>query len=606
MNIFRSNLSMLLLIVATVFWMGCPTPPPCNTLPVINGAFYADPGGGQATNTVPVVYFNEAWMAPGDQLWLEFPCIPGSSFNVSSSIPGHIQSSRHSHLAILPPLGNKIQLSLSQTSPAFQPIYEKVVIDFKNGTNVFFTFTVNIRPKTKIPVMRGDANGNGKVDMLDLAAIAEGMFQRLPLMSVSNRPQTQPVNWVSPWGYSWKWGGLVNEVIDFAHADMNGDGLIDEKDLLILIDEIGPIDLDLFLKDGINNAEFVVKRNTTQPIICFPAIAGSSAHVEIPYTVFNSTTPIDAVLGIVHRRPLTENSCGRINSLKPELESGFFSGSEGLLGHHELWRGNNMHLENLCLKNSDVSVAVVDIGMFDTDNRKSLGSGDKIMDCIVDIDDFSGKITNGQCPIYQYDFDGILFGRGTQGGINIMPAKCSATKMRIASQDTCPSDSSLNLVIRDHGTDYGREKGPTPAAPWDSPDIIVTNLSGATADSIISGEPYNFEVQVVNLSCFDKVGTTVSLYWTEKDESNSIAVGGLNLIGTGTIPLIPLRSMESIAFSTQGLNIPTSLPSEINFIAVIGHPNDLAPLGVTSGSPFQLGPMVTNHNNVAALKKPFI
>ncbi len=612
MNKSYAHILLLLLIALSLFCTACTTRP-CNTLAAVDNTFYADPNplSGQTTNTVPVAYFSKAWMAPGDQIWLEFPCIPGNSYNVTSTETVHIISNvsgdTHRYLTVSPASGKKIRLSLAGNTPTSYPSNEEVSIQFMIGSNVFFTFEVFIRPKNKIKVLRGDANGNGHVDMLDLAAIAEGMYQGFRGSVLKRGPVAtllpQRSNWVEPWGDGWKWGGLVNEKIDFAHADMNGDGYINLDDFEILKTELGPIDLDLFLKDGINNAEFIVKRDLSQPIICFPAIGGSSAHVEIPYTVYNGSNAIDSVLGIVHRRPLTENSCGRINGLKPELESGFFSVTQELLGHHELWRQDLMHLENLCLKDGDVTLAVVDIGMFFTDAARNLGADDKVMNCIVDIDDILNKITDGLCPVNQYDFDGMAFGIGKDGGVNITPASCSATQFLLSPGDRCPSDPSLTLVIRDNDTDYGREKGPIPAAPWESPDITISGPNGMVVDSVQAQGEYDIVVQVINLSCDTVTGDSVKLYWTEKGVNDNVTIGDLVPIGTMPIPQILPKSKADINFLNFDFNpLPTS--SEVSFIAIIDHPLDPKPQVLSLGGSFQLGALVTNHNNVAALKMP--
>lgn len=553
------------LLVAMLF-QACP---PCSTttVPITGNTFWADSQQGPATNTIKALYFSEVWLYPGDTVWLEFPCTNPGSPSVSGSGVYTADSS-----STVKKITTSTSVSASQVVVDFSALNYKFVLNF-----------LPISPAKKIPARVGDANADGRVDMLDLAPIAHAMHltrlssPRAPSLGASLRDTFGAVNWVKPSGYTWKWGGFVQEVIDFSHSDFNGDGKIDRTDFKMLVRRLNPIDMPLYLRDGLSDLEFTVVRDPILPIICFPAIGGEPPHVEVPYTVEVVGGTTSDVLGIVHRRPITETNCVKIKEVRPGLDDAFIVNDSAMLGHHELWRGGQLYLENLCTASQTTTLGVIDIGIFGGVKLHRLGPGLKVMDCIVDIQDIGRRIARGQCPIVQYDFDGLVFSVN-KTGIVAGPADCNQDSLTLQPSDTCFSDTTI--VTRDQVGDYGREKGSTPSAPWQSPDIWQDG-----SDVIL---------RTINLSCDTVEGVDVSLYYTTEGINAQWPTDGV-FVGTRTIPLI-------VPNGTKNISIPWSpLSPNVNYtlFAVISTTGDDNSSWFNTTLP--LKDLVTMRNNVSAL-----
>ena len=594
---------LLPLLFASLFLMyGCPQP--CTSITATGNTFFADSGNGPATNTIPVVYFSEAWMNAGDVVYLKFPCqLPNqTNHTTTSSDPGTPASS----LSIVRIADDTLKVALAQsvTSNASAPLI--FTIDFI-GFDAVFKVKVLPTNSNLIPVTKGDANANGRVDMLDLAGLAQAIFQQnygmAPHTPDPSFDPTATSNWIEPWPETWQWTGLVNEVINFAHADCNGDGWVDMEDFEILKSELRPIDIDLFLRDAVNDIEFVLERHPTKPVIAYPADGIEPAHVEIPYEVRMGNVGATNVLGIVHRRPITENACYRVRSIKPGMDNAFLADKDSVLGHHVMWQGNTANLENLCASDAETTISVIDIGMFGTNRLHDLPANSRIMDCIVDIDDIFRNVTNGTCPVVQYDFDGMIFGRNQNGGFNISPARCTNRSYVLVPGDTCLSDY-LQIVIKDNLEDFGRQKGPFPPAAWQSPYITLSDINGPVS-AVRQGSDYDVSIKAMNLSCNPIGPVSVALYMVEPPAGANPPIWGANtaLVGTCTIASIPKRTYASCQITLPG-SFTLNAVNGIDLVAVISAPNDSNPISDWTTQNSTVQDVVTNSNNVAALTLP--
>lgn len=598
-TLFTSFAFLFLLPLVSLLSDRCTPLKKCQPWVVKHHTFFSDPNGGQSTNTIPVSYFNSAWVAPGEMIWLDFKCDPGQVLVRENNGPGmELTASKLSN--------NRVRVKIPSKDRLGGPLSKWPHIDSVKlyFPEIPFEFRVKILPSDPlvIPVRPGDANADGKVNIMDMAPIAAGIYHHkhhdLPSIPNSTPVYTTPgVNWVKPWGNSWQWKGLVNEAIDYAHADCNADGTIDRSDFELMKTKLEPIDLSLFLKDFVNDLKFEVEPDPNKQAICFPALDGQNPKVEVPYLVTldnPNNPPIGNILGIVHRRPLTQDGCSKVIAIKPGLDNGFVDATDNPLGYHEFWEEQDLYLEGLCSTDATTEVGVVDIGLFSTEKLHALADNDKIMDCIVDIDDIGRRACQGLCPVVQHDLEGFIFTMDANGQLDVLPTVCSRTELTLDPSQTC--FSSPEIVIRDNPNDVGGEYGPFPPSPWTSPDIWIGNQNDPP--EVSPGSSVEISVRGINLSCNSIESGFVQLYLVKQlDGINWNDPSNFELIGICDLGDIPSQGHSTCPITW---NVPPTLTGDFSLVAVVSATGDDHQTLMESTSE-PLSDIVTSYNHVAAL-----
>ena len=573
-------------------------------------------------DSIPVQYFNSAWVAPGDLLRLEFHCQPKRPELLASQSSRPFLFGNNANIIHSPDARNYVMIKVPE-SPAGDPFsglpnqIDSFVVYFPE---IPFKFTFYIYPQdpptsfpsdptTYIPFRAGDTNGDGQINMLDMAPIAAGMYHHT-VKGMATRTQPEVFDgpdgrlFVKAWNEYWQWGGLVNEQIDFALADCNLDGEINLDDLEVVKAGMTPIDIPLFLRDFVNDLEFTVERDPSLPIRPVPAVDDQPGIVQIPYTVLLNDPNWDpanalpdsfpGILGIVHRRPLTETSCGTILRIQPGFENSFLEDDASRIGYHEHWRGLDLHLDEICDLEDGESIGVVDIGLFSTSEVYQLAHRSKIMDCIVDIDDIGLAFDGSNCPIVQHDLEGFIFFIDGEGRISVRPANCSRSEYILTENDRCFQQPEI--IIRDNLADAGMVTQNLQPRNWTSPDIWIGSQGNS---SVTKGSQVSVSMRALNQSCHPITNATATLYYKANSSGNEgdPNQGGLQLIGS-----CDLGTIGSLEFSTCSLNwlVPNSLPNRFTLLAIVSGDGDEFELSPNPNP--NLVPLVAGSNQVAALR----
>jgi len=105
-------------------------------------------------------------------------------------------------------------------------------------------------------------------------------------------------------------------------------------------------------------------------------------------------------------------------------------------------------------------------------------------------------------------------------------------------KDEPPPPINPFVVIRYDASDIGARPAPGGAITYLSPDILVTNLSGAP--NIIADQPHLLQTRLTNFGLFPASSVHADFYWA--NPSMAITETSVNFIGSGVLPYLPAGS----------------------------------------------------------------
>uniref|UniRef100_A0A7C2JZJ6 Uncharacterized protein n=1 Tax=Schlesneria paludicola TaxID=360056 RepID=A0A7C2JZJ6_9PLAN len=111
-------------------------------------------------------------------------------------------------------------------------------------------------------------------------------------------------------------------------------------------------------------------------------------------------------------------------------------------------------------------------------------------------------------------------------------------KRQPPKNDDRPPPINPYVVIRYDETDIGVRPAPGGAVTYLSPDLLVTNLTGAP--DIIVGQPHRLQARLSNFGLFPATLVQVDFYWA--NPSMAITETSVNFIGSGLLPHLPAGS----------------------------------------------------------------
>lgn len=491
------------------------TTSPCDNLKPNCKAFYSTTGGNPDYDTVDVRYFSEALMEPGDVIWIEFPC----------DVDYVETHGRYPGVPTVTVTGNIAEVELqSATIPgAERPLSAVSVyinsyrLEFMLPNSEPFIFKITELPVGMVKYLPGDANGDGRVDMMDLAPVAFAIGRQNSGNSVGpGRIELDSSGkWAKKWTDTWIWDGPVKQTINYVHADCDGNGVVDKDDFKTITERLLPMEVTLFLEDHYSQTEFRAVYNG--PNEYRAAIGDDPAVVLLPYDIEVIDPPSLPMLGYVFLRPLVETEDYRTVDLRVSFDgSALLRSGDTHFGRHELRDPCDFQPPGTDCAIEGAVTKIAEVGLFNLDNSYSLTNTDLVNSCIIEIFDPSpAMISGGGIDIRQYVFDGMMFLEGPNGP---MPQHASCTTGVDFSDpiETCkiPDD----VMIRDMPNDCGYAEPPFRSAPLESPDIIYFDQNGSETDTIRTKYPF-IDIRVYNRSCNPAYKVSVELFYAIKDDS---------------------------------------------------------------------------------------
>lgn len=343
------------------------------------------------------------------------------------------------------------------------------------------------------PVVCGNTNQDGRIDMQDLAAL--GLYY-----GASGSPRDSFGQNPAP---AWPWNqnsglamdyALAGDTVNMKHADCNGDGLLNELDISCIDQHYQPMQLNQFLSSSVQDSIKLVAK----PLI-HQAWFIDSHRVRIPFRIEIDELPagMDSILlkGVIFTRPVTESVHYRVDSIHAEFfSSDFITSAEEplyLQKYHP-----NISVQPApgspapCLNHS---TSPLDVGVFNKYRTRRMEHANCILNCVVTIDDIlradnPNNQTISSIPVISQIYQAVVYVQNDQGNL-------------IALASGCTSDTA-----------------------WINPDSLFYNIH-------ISGEGYNL----------DLVNLTEVTYELGGDRSELLQDGS----GMGfAFPLAPQRSYE--------------------------------------------------------------
>ena len=240
----------------------------------------------------------------------------------------------------------------------------------------------------------GDANNDGKINMLDLFPIAHGIYQftgaagLVPNQSSFVRPSPYPPGtpFTRPSSQVAWWSTLQNRPIDFAHADCNGDKRIDQQDLVFIQNALDPLQLPQALQaphsqTGLEAVSIDSIERYFNPIT-------QTHQIRAWYDIQVTTSQPQTILGVVFTRTVTEKPLEyQVVGIQAVFNrSDFVTSSELFLVHQAYWDGIEIKLPRKC-RSRERKVKPLDVGVFNTKFHLTPQHGDCILTCGVTLDD---------------------------------------------------------------------------------------------------------------------------------------------------------------------------------------------------------------------------
>jgi hypothetical protein len=613
----KSNVFFALVASFLALLSGCPNPQVCK-IETHQAASPAFPYFGTG-DTISVEEYDHISMRPGDTITLAFPCevskptaIP-TGFGISTR--GNYARLWRSQQSSTPEDSHPKGGGGGQNTAPFGP--SNVVVSF---TSPQYNFVTYLTPSTSI--WPGDANVDGRRNMLDLYPIALGILQfgRHPISAApcnfqTNPPlsyppvqggnyQTDAIYDVCPWGTTFTWNGIP---IDFMHADCNLDRKIDEIDADYLMAVLDPMYLPQFLNSPTQN---------TTLNAAFPSAFGVDPQVRLePDGHFTLQIPFDInivntngltakeIVGLAFERPVAESQ--QYHLLKTELfldHSALFAAQPTqTLWRQKFWGDFFIrYLSGSCGGSSD---HVLDVGAFRLGDFNPSGASTMYAGlCMVTLDDILRTLLLDPAHAFdlmQHTVNGVVF--VNQGGtITAESVNCTSDTSHVTMSSLCANpDVFLRDGIEDDGTTlptYAKFAGA-------SPDIWVRdangNLSIEEHQQPIDGTSQFVFVRIFNQSCDTLREAKVQVNWAIANSELKDEDFDGNIVGTTIAPDIPPFNSVIVRMPwTPNLGLvaaPNGCSPMVCLLAQIFAGSDASP-GLSSGN---ILPKIISSNNLA-------
>lgn len=591
------------------FWGCIDNQGTCTVVPATPAQSITYPYFGQG-DTLVVEQFKGIAMRPGDTVVLKFPCQVGMPQTIPTGFGVTIQDvyAKLWRLGIVapPPAGGN--LATTATVSFSSPQY---------ALEVFQAAADQVWP--------GDANADGRRNLLDLLPIAEGIkeFRRLAFQSpacsfqanavLSYPPQPGGTDEMStlyevcPLQKSFDWAGTQ---IDYVHADCNLDGKIDETDADYLMSVLEPMYLPEFLKSPVQGTELSAGLSTVHGLV--PSVQVEPAPdnrftVTIPFDINIVSTngvPLNNIVGLAFERPVAESAQYRLYRTALVFQQSAIFTATGV-DPNTLWRQKfwgNLAINYLNGSCAGITDRVLDVGAFRLDTN-SLGGNSTLCagQCLVTLDDILRAILLDPAHVVtlaQHTVNGVVF--VNQGGnINAESMNCTSDVTRVNFEHLCDNPE---VFLRDGTNGDGKSLPSTAAAAFASPDIWVRHADGdLTVEKHQQPMDRNLEVvfvRVFNQSCDTVRNVKVQVNWalantkaTGQDFSN-------NLVGAAIMAMIPPFSNAIVRMDWKpefGSGANLNGDPMLHIVAQVFAPGDASP-GLPQGN---ILPTVLASNNMA-------
>lgn len=551
---------------------GC-DPATGSTLPVVQPLAKYPPNDSSygAFANIPTQTYDSAMLRQGDQTWLVFP---SSNVSITANYPSQCS---------VQIVGNTASVTLVHPSGSISPY---ISLPFTvDGSD--YTFTLVDRTDWVWP---GDANADGRRNMLDLYPIALGVSQTIqdipPYQNATTPTDTNQLYRRAAHVKTFTWG---NKQVNFCHADANGNGYIFKDDIDWTIAKLRPIFSPTFLADQINGYELVA----TPLLDDFAPFIDPQGDVNLwaPYQIdIENTslapTTLDTLIGVIFSRNVTETVDYQVGGTEFLLNSQVFTDPDRDFWRQRYWDEWGMKFNGESCK--DAEDKVLDVGL--VTGRKITVAAIQANHCNVGIcgvtlvDILKTGNLGRDIPIFLHTVNGTLFtlqnGIPTAGSV-----ECSSDTTVYTVDATCKVDLSL----RDNPADKGWPLATDSRLPHHSPDIWIRHAAdGQTTHQAPAGDTVYAYVRIYNLSC-------------DTAYQASIAVNGARWQGNQWAPPPPfsyqLQSLTIPAWGSAVVHFPVSKVrmngwTNAALLVTVSHTQDEAPA--------QPEITIFKHNNVAA------
>ncbi|MEM7038857.1 MAG: hypothetical protein AAF570_17885 [Bacteroidota bacterium] len=438
---------LLPLLLLLLIFTGCPNPcsvqqtekryvtPPANSAG-IEGEF----------PRIKAADYDEIVIAGGRKIWVDFPCKP-----VAKDVPKGVEVKIDGNSALIMIRektaafinnGGKSAKTTQNINATFTPMGNA------QSLNVFFSspnFTLKLTPK--LPVLPGDANADGRRTMMDLFPIALATWKfgpnglnlgGVPNLQAGPPPSPLDPNMFynrTPTGAYWSWNA-TGQQIDFAHADCNLDGVVDQDDAATLYSLLEPAMLPDMLTGGYTGIELEAVQNG--PIEILPAIANPNSSEDQARAWYDirlaGTTKEDSILGVIFTRCVSEVPNGpqryRIDTMQANTDNSDLIGApQEMLGLQRFWRDSKIDVVDSCLYHMESVPKLLDVGIFNVNNPQRMTAGHQIISCGVTIDDIMRVVQTG-APIFQHNINAVVF-KLDNGGVSAHAVDCSLDRATV-------------------------------------------------------------------------------------------------------------------------------------------------------------------------------
>lgn len=420
---------LLLTAVAMLFIVGCKC-----SIEQPQATFVAPLKGKH--HRIAAADFGTAIVHPGDTLTLDFPCAPelpalpegveglvnGNSATIWTSAPRFENAAAKS--LNFGPAANSFKHVIQFTTPQY-------AVTMQSGENF----------------LPGDANADGKRDMLDVYPIARAIWELgggidwdIPNFDPLTAPNPLDTNqtYLRPATNStWQWTAN-GSVVDYVHADCNFDGTVDMDDLELLKKVLEPSQLPNFL----NGAYSGITINATHygDVEVFQPSTQSYPEVRAWYDIsINSTNGIDSILGVVFTRAVDEvppnppaGAVYKVKAIQADVTgSALFATETDRIFYQRYWDNIKIDLPDSCELAPGVVSRPLDVGIFNRTGPQAISSGDRLINCCVTIDDILRQVQNGTTPIYQHLINVVVFSVDAAGNITATTTNCEFDAVKL-------------------------------------------------------------------------------------------------------------------------------------------------------------------------------
>ena len=382
-------------------------------------------------HTVDAEQFDAAVLPPGDTLDLVFPCPPQLDA-FPSGLKGEISDKT---VTVWRSQNLTARSAVALQSP------QALTLNFTSPQQYNFV----VQPG--IAVKPGDANNDGRINMLDLYPIAKAMYEQggsfvLPQPSgVVSSPDTGQTYQRNATNKYWTWPGSPR-AIDYVHADCNLDNVIDRRDADFLQAHLRPMKLPHMLQSAVGQIR--LRAVPTGPIQVLQNSGLGYPQVRVWYDIqYASPTP-DTILGIIFTRPVAEaNPPGQPGAPRYAVRfiqgrtdnSALVQSPKGGLVLQQFWRDVSIQLPDSCPIEAFKAVSKpLDVGVFNLEGPQRLSSGHSCFNCGVTLDDIMGAVVNQGAPIYQHLTNVVVFSMNSAGQIEATTAECSFDATSLGEQ----------------------------------------------------------------------------------------------------------------------------------------------------------------------------